>query len=115
GVKNVDICNRSIDNAEKLINECPYTAQSQALTLQEAETNLANYSLIIQTTSIGMYPHVNDTPISVENISQTTFVSDIIYNPFETQILKDAKAKGAKTQNGLAMFVYQGALAFEYW
>ena len=42
-------------------------------------------------------------------------MSDIIYNPFETALIKEAKRKGAQTQNGVGMFVYQGALAFEKW
>ena len=115
GVKNVDICNRSIDNAQKLIDECPYAGHSQALSLQIAEEKLDQYSLIIQTTSIGMYPNILESPIKIDQLSSDAFVSDIIYNPFETQILKEAKQKGAGIQNGLGMFVYQGALAFEYW
>lgn len=115
GVKNIDICNRSIDNAQKLIDECPYMGDSRALSLQVAEENLHQYSLIIQTTSIGMYPNIEDSPMNMEKLSSDAFVSDIIYNPFETKILKEAKQKGAATQNGLGMFVYQGALAFEHW
>ncbi|MBS4209039.1 shikimate dehydrogenase [Bacillus sp. FJAT-50079] len=114
-VVNVDICNRSVANAEKMIAECPYNGVSKALTLDDAEERLANYTLIIQTTSIGMYPDISDSPMSMENLSVDTFVSDIIYNPFETAILKEAKKRGAHTQNGLGMFIHQGALAFEKW
>ena len=42
------------------------------------------------------------------------FVYDLIYNPQETKLLKEAKAKGARTLNGLGMLLYQGALSFEY-
>lgn len=115
GMLNVDICNRSKENAEKMIRDCPFKGNSKAISLQEAEETLANYQLIIQTTSIGMFPDVTASPLSLNNISKETFVSDIIYNPFETALLKAAKQKGAKIQNGLGMFVHQGALAFEYW
>lgn len=115
GMKQVDICNRSIGNAEKLIRECPYEGESKALTLSEAEELLAEYSLIIQTTTIGMYPDIDESPLSLARMNPSAFVSDIIYNPFETALIKEAKRRGAQTQNGVGMFIYQGALAFEKW
>lgn len=115
GMPEVDICNRSVDRARTLIEECPYEGKSKAMSLCEAEENLAQYDLIIQTTSIGMYPRVNDIPLSLDNLQSHTFVSDIIYNPFKTALLKTAQQKGAKIHNGLGMFVYQGALAFQKW
>lgn len=115
GIINIDICNRTVDKAEQLIKDCPFKGNSKAISLQTAEKNLGEYNLLIQTTSIGMYPDILSTPISLDNLEVHTFVSDIIYNPFETAILKEARTKGAKTQNGLGMFVYQGALAFEKW
>ncbi|MGE8206170.1 shikimate dehydrogenase [Heyndrickxia sp. NPDC080065] len=115
GVQSVDICNRTIERARQLIDGCPYPSQSNILTMGEAEEMLGDYSLIIQTTSIGMSPHVMDTPISLKNIKPNTHIVDIIYNPFETALLKEAKQRGATTSNGLGMFIYQGAIAFEKW
>lgn len=115
GMKNIDIANRSIHNASQLIIDCPFEGNSHAISLKEAEEKINRYQLIIQTTSIGMYPNIMESPLSLENLHEEAFVSDIIYNPFETALLKAAKEKGTKTQNGLGMFVYQGALAFEKW
>lgn len=115
GIVNIDICNRSVERAKKLILDCPYQGNSTALSLSSAEAGLGKYDLIIQTTSIGMYPDLSSSPISLDALRSDTFVSDIIYNPFETAILTGAKQKGAQIQNGLGMFVYQGALAFERW
>jgi shikimate dehydrogenase len=42
-------------------------------------------------------------------------VMDIIYNPLETKLLKDAKSAGAKVVSGIEMLLYQGAVAFEIW
>jgi shikimate dehydrogenase len=111
----VDIANRTIDKAWSLINDCPYSISSSALSLAEAEKNLADYDLIIQTTMIGMSPKIAEQPIYLDNLSKQSMVCDIIYNPFETQFLHDASIKGARIQNGIDMFVYQGALAFEKW
>lgn len=115
GMTYVDICNRSVMNAEKLIDDCPYEGVSKALSLQEAELELANYNLVIQTTSIGMYPEITISPLRLKNLNSTAFVSDIIYNPFETAFLQEAKQNGALTQNGIGMFIHQGAEAFKMW
>jgi len=64
---------------------------------------------------IGMYPKISEMPISLSNLNAQALVCDIIYNPLETQFLQEAKQKGATVQNGVEMFVYQGALAFEKW
>lgn len=115
GVKHIDFCNRTAEKAAQLIESCPFTVQSNIYTREEAEKRLSSYNLIIQTTSVGMSPNIDDSPLSLENLGTGAFVSDIIYNPLETAILRDAKRRGAGTQNGLDMFVFQGALAFEKW
>jgi shikimate dehydrogenase len=111
----VDIANRTIEKARELIKDCPYSVSSSAYSFEEASDLLGNYDLIIQTTLIGMSPKINEQPISLNNLRKQTVVCDIIYNPLETQLIKDAYQKGASIQNGLDMFVYQGALAFEKW
>ena len=115
GVKHIDICNRTVEKAAFLINDCTYNVVSESLTLDEAEKQLQQYDIVINTTSIGMHPNIDQQPISLKNLKAHTIVSDIIYNPLETQWLKQASAKGALTQNGVGMFIYQGALAFEKW
>lgn len=115
GAVRVDIANRTLEKAEELKSRCPYPVETAVLAIQEAEKQLAEYDIIIQTTSIGMSPKVNEQPIRLENLRPDSFVSDIIYNPSETALMKEAKLRGARVQNGLRMFVYQGALAFEKW
>lgn len=115
GVKKLDVVNRTIEKALNLIHECPYPIDAAALSLREAELIVGEYDIIIQTTSIGMAPNIDETPIKLENLKQGAFVSDIIYNPLETTLLSEAKHNGATIQNGLDMFVFQGALAFELW
>ncbi|MDQ0269530.1 shikimate dehydrogenase [Cytobacillus purgationiresistens] len=115
GVEHIDICNRTVQKAMRMVDECPYSVQSKILSIDEAEEQLSRYELIIQTTSIGMHPNIQAVPLSLRNLSGNAFVSDIIYNPSETIFLQEAKQKGASIQNGLSMFVYQGALAFEKW
>ncbi|PFD45654.1 shikimate dehydrogenase [Bacillus cereus] len=115
GVKAIDIANRTVNKAENLIAGCMGNVNSHALSLERAAEVQGEYDIIIQTTTIGMHPHVEYTPLEIRSLKQGTIVSDIIYNPFETKILGDAKEQGATIQNGIDMFVYQGALAFEMW
>lgn len=115
GVSNVDIANRTLARAELLIADCPYPKQSSALTMSEAEQSLGEYDLIIQTTSSGMSPDTNAMPLDSKRLRHDAFVSDVIYNPLETQLLIQAKANGAEIQNGVDMLVNQAALAFQLW
>jgi shikimate dehydrogenase len=115
GLKNIDIANRTLSQAEFLVENCPFPKNSEVLSLKDAEEQLSKYDLIVQTTSIGMFPEVDSSPISVENLKPTAFVSDIIYTPLETKLLRDVKQKGARIQNGIPMFAFQGALQFEMW
>jgi shikimate dehydrogenase len=111
----VDLANRTLQTASGLIKECPYAILSRALTLEDASECLGEYDLIIQTTMVGMSPKITEQPLDLKNLSKHSIVCDIIYNPLETKILHNAKVKGARVQNGIDMFVYQGALAFEKW
>jgi shikimate dehydrogenase len=113
--QSVDIANRTIRNAVELIKACPFETASKAVTMEEASTQLRDYDLIIQTTMIGMSPQTSEQPISLKNLNDQTIVCDIIYNPLDTKLLIEARQKGATTQNGLDMFIFQGALAFEKW
>ena len=115
GVKRIDIYNRTKEKANRILQECPYSVQSKVIDKNEAESSLAEYDMLIQTTPIGMAPYLAESPLSLHNLQEKTVVSDIIYNPLETRFLNDARQRNAIIQNGLNMFVYQGALAFEKW
>ena len=111
----IDIANRTLEKAVQLIEECPYSISSKALTLKDASSELGEYDLIIQTTMIGMEPNITEQPITLDYLRENSVVCEIIYNPLETRILREAKSIGARVQNGIDMFVYQGALAFDKW
>lgn len=74
---------------------------------------LKDVDLLVQTTSVGL--HGEPFPFSLGGISQQALVVDIIFNPLETIFLYEAKKLGCRTQNGLEMLLYQGALAWEFW
>lgn len=74
---------------------------------------LKDLDLLVQTTSVGL--HNEPFPFSLQGINQKALVIDIIFNPWETPFLHEAKKFGCRTMNGLGMLLHQGALAWEYW
>lgn len=114
GVAKIDLANRTHISAEQLLADYHGNINSRAISLKEAESSLGQYDIIIQTTSVGL-ADVHASPLSLTELNQNAVVCDIIYNPLETKILKEAKDRGNKVQNGVDMFVNQGALAFELW
>ena len=80
--------------------------------------DLSNTHILINTTPIGMYPDIDESPIQKEDLKKLpkdAFVFDIIYNPLETKLLQDAKSLGLKTLNGVEMLVRQGAESLNIW
>lgn len=72
--------------------------------------------LAVQSTSVGMHPHVDDVIIEDEAFYQMVHTGvDIVYTPAETRFMKLVKSAGGKAVNGLDMLLYQGVIAFELW
>lgn len=111
----IDLFNRTASKAADLIEEFYLGHLAESITMKEAIRRLEAYDVVIQTTSVGMFPQTENSPLPLNVIKQSAVFSDIIYNPYETKLMKDAKALGAVTQNGVHMFAYQAALAFEHW
>ncbi|MDO4523324.1 MAG: shikimate dehydrogenase [Eubacteriales bacterium] len=77
---------------------------------------LADSTLLTNATSVGMSPREESSPIADPTVlHERLVVSDVIYNPRETLLMKQAKARNCSTFNGLYMLLYQGAAAFELW
>ncbi|MCL2689513.1 MAG: shikimate dehydrogenase [Chitinispirillia bacterium] len=72
-------------------------------------------TLLVNCTSVGMYPQIDETPLNENFLHSGMTVFDVIYNPCITRLLKEAALVGCKTQNGLLMLLYQGLESFKYW
>ena len=107
----VTVHNRTRDRADALADE--FGVRSAAL--EDAAS--ATVDLIINTTSVGLSPNADATPLpdGLPKLSPDSLVFDTIYNPAETKLLQQAKAAGAKTVNGEPMFLRQAAVQFETW
>lgn len=110
GAESITITNRTQAKAEAIVQRIREVSGFCA----EVSMTRSHYDLIINTTSVGLYPEINASPVEDMHFAdETSAVADMIYNPEKTLFLKQAEAKGAKTVNGLGMLVYQGILAYE--
>lgn len=116
GAKQISIANRSQDKAIELAGQVRIHTDAEAIRLDQVDVQLLKgIDLLVNTTSIGMYPAIDGMPISSEALHSGLLVSDLIYNPLETRLLREARQIGASTHNGVGMFIHQGALSFQLW
>jgi len=115
----VTILNRDSDRAASLAGDaaslCGCCVAHAALDEGTLESHLPGAALLVNTTSVGMHPLENATPCPPRLLRPDMAVCDIVYNPRETVLLRDASACGAATVDGVEMLVRQGAKAFELW
>lgn len=115
----LNIINRSLERAEELANQILQATGQKATTLALNEANLRKAlekaAILINATSVGMSPKSDGTPVPDSLLRRGLVVYDIVYNPVETRLLREAEAAGCETVGGLDMLVWQGALAFEKW
>ena len=113
------ILNRTPEHADDLANllsqKFNKKIKSGSLSQVSLKDNLADADVLINATSIGMKPNANQTLIEPEWLKPDLDVMDIVYNPIETKLAKDAKAVGARVVSGVEMLIYQGAASFEIW
>ena len=103
----ITIYNRTVKKGKKLATEfgCDFAPLEKLPSV--------NAKLLINCTSVGMYPNVDAAPLPKECIKKDMVVFDAVYNPAETLLLKQAAEAGAKTIDGLSMFVNQAAAQFK--
>ena len=120
-VAGVSILNRTYERARNLalylLNVFGQDLRVKAfpLTPQHLKREVSKADLVVNATSIGMFPRVDETPIPTDFLQPGQVVFDVVYNPPKTALLRGAEKRGCKTISGLDMFVEQGALAFKIW
>ena len=106
GIKQLYIVSRTPERFED-------TGNKKYTNYEEAQSLTGDY--LINTTPVGMYPNVNDTPFSETAIQQFNYLIDLIYNPYETTFLRLGRENNKRTANGLDMLVGQAIRAVEIW
>ena len=118
GIAQLFIANRTLERAERLAHlAIDSGVASEALALSDAPGATREVALIVNCTSMGMVhgPDETGAPLSAADIPSTVLVNDLVYNPLETPLLREAARAGAATLGGIQMLVYQGAASFEMW
>jgi shikimate 5-dehydrogenase len=100
----VTVYNRTASRGEKLAAEfgCEFIPLGDLSSGGTIEARL-----LVNCTSVGMFPEIARSPVPAGCFSGNIMVFDTVYNPVETRLLKEARAAGARTVDGLAMFVNQ--------
>jgi len=108
------IANRSRNRGKALSRElkCHFLPMSSLVKMKAGELEA---DVMINATSLGMVPRDGETPLPKKLLKKGMMVMDIVYEPLQTKLLREAKEKGCLTINGLEMLVRQGAAQFEIW
>lgn len=120
-VRELVILNQKADfeKAEKLgkelENQFGRKVRYHELNENNLKRELENADLLVNATPVGMHPNEDETPVARGLLRRDLAVFDLVYHPTETRLLKEAKAVGASTIEGLSMLVHQGAASFEIW
>lgn len=115
------ILNRQLelDWAKELARRISQTFSQEVKALELSRENLSvvlkKADILVNATSVGMSPSINETPAPGDLLRPGLIVYDIVYNPMKTTLLRAAEAAGTETISGIDMLVWQGALAFENW
>jgi shikimate dehydrogenase len=110
---NVTISSRRLEQAEDLARSFP----NHYLPITNFQTfQLSNFQLFVNTTPLGMAPNIDQSPLP-ENatLPRDVIVYDLVYNPRETRLVREAKAQGYHAITGLGMLIEQAALSFQRW
>ena len=107
-LKHLGIQVNFLSRKEQGANIYPYSQVNEAM--------LGACKLIVNCTPVGMFPHTEVCPLPLlDGIGSSHLVVDLIYNPEETVLLKEAKLRGAATLNGLPMLKAQALKSWELW
>ena len=103
------------DLAARLSRNYKTDVKALELTPENLKKAISNAEILVNATSLGMSPEIDATPVPAELLRADLTVFDVVYNPLQTRLLREAKAVGAQTIDGLEMLVRQGAVSFEIW
>jgi len=80
------------------------------------DLQLSTFDLLVNTTPLGMSPNIDQSPLPANlSLPSNILIYDLVYNPDETKLVKDARAQGLNATIGLGMLIEQAALSFEIW
>ena len=119
GAESITILNRNVGKAQKLAGDVlksDLIGNVNSDSISEINNYLKDADILVDTTPLGMDPHIDDEPIArASDMHEDLVVFDAVYNPNETVLIKEAIEAGAKPVYGIKMLLYQGAESFRIW
>ncbi|MEG1606025.1 MAG: shikimate dehydrogenase, partial [Clostridia bacterium] len=116
GAGEIILINRNIERGEGLASLINEKTECRASFIPwNGTAEIPRCDILINATSIGLYPDENCPDINYDAITADMIVQDVIPNPADTLFLRNARARGATTFDGLSMLVYQGAIGYKLW
>ncbi len=119
GANSITILNRNVNKAQNLAEDVlksDLISDVKSDSISQINGYLDNADILVDTTPLGMDPHIDDEPIArADNMHEDLIVFDAVYNPNETVLIKEAIKAGAKPVYGIKMLLYQGAESFKIW
>jgi shikimate dehydrogenase len=119
GVGAISIYNRTIEKAAFLVEDLqsnfPKVKFAFETLCSQSLEKVRGVELVVNTTSVGMKPKIDDSPWDVDIPLPQALIYDLVYNPPQTRFLQQAEHAGLQGIDGIDMLVYQGARAFEIW
>lgn len=112
GFSKIYLVNRTIKKAHKLAEDFGKTVIP--LEISAITDIMSEADIFINSTSLGMHKE-DKYPFNIATLKKTALVTDLVYTPLETALLKDAKTAGLKTVDGLGMLLHQAVPGFEKW
>ena len=109
----VTLAARRLEQAEQLASSFP-NHEIQITTF--TDLRLSTFDLLVNTTPLGMTPNINTSPLPEYILLPShAVVYDLVYNPPETKLVRDARSQGLQATTGWGMLIEQAALGFELW
>jgi shikimate dehydrogenase len=117
GAAQITIVNRTPQRGQELVDVLTDKLKADAsLTVWENDYEVPEGTdVLINATSIGLFEPQARVPIDVQTLGPPLVVADVVFNPPETRLLREAKERGCTTLDGLGMLVNQGVIAFRIW
>ncbi len=110
GVAHLQILNRTLARAQTIALEVEKLGANVSAGVFSADS-LESVDLVVNSTSLGMTPDLDSTPIPVPSLRPEIAVYDIVYNPLETRFLREAREIGCRAVDGLGMLIYTNVYA----
>ncbi len=104
-----------IEVAKALCNEISSAVPNAKADFCKLSELCGDIKLLVNATPVGMYPSIENQPVSDAVINKCESVFDAVYNPLETVLIQKAKANGSNAVGGMSMLVWQAVVAHEKW